>query len=83
MNKINNLVNTLLTQALGPKSSEVSATYTLCIPCQGEVQRYQAATLYQAETMLNEWLLAGWPAWIEDTGGAVIHSLAQRSHVLN
>ena len=77
--KISNLLNSLLP----PKSSEVSATYTLCIPCQGEVQRYQAATLYQAETMLNEWLLAGWPAWIEDTGGAVIHSVAQRSHVLN
>ena len=40
MNKINNLVNTLLTQALGPESAEVKATYTLCIPCQGEVQRY-------------------------------------------
>ena len=77
--KISNLLNSLLP----PKSSEVSATYTLCIPCQGEVQRYQAATLYQAETMLNEWLLAGWPAWIEDAGGAVIHSVAQRSHVLN
>ena len=77
--KISNLLNSLLP----PKSSEVSATYTLCIPCQGEVQRYQAATLYQAETMLNEWLLAGWPAWIEDTSGALIHSVAQRSHVLN
>ena len=77
--KISNLLNALVP----PKSTEVSATYTLCIPRQGEVQRYQAATLYQAETMLNEWLLAGWPAWIEDKNSNVIHSIASTSKTLN
>ena len=66
-----------------PKTTEVSRTYTLCIPCQGNVQRYQAATLYQAETMLNEWLLAGWPAWLEDKNSNVIHSIATTSTTLN
>ena len=77
--KISNLLNALLP----PKTSEVSGTYTLCIPCEGEVQRYQAATLYQAEHMLNEWLRAGWPAWIEDKNSNIIHSLATTSNVLN
>ena len=76
---ISNLLNTLLP----PKSSEVSGTYTLCIPCEGEVQRYQAATLYQAEHMLNEWLLAGWPAWLEDKNSNVIHSIATTTITLN
>ena len=76
---ISNLLNALVP----PKADEVSATYTLCIPCQGEVQRYQAATLYQAETMLNEWLLAGWPAWIEDKNSNVIHSIATTTKTLN
>ena len=66
-----------------PNTTEVSGTYTLCIPCQGNVQRYQAATLYQAETMLNEWLLAGWPAWIEDNNSNVIHSIATTTKTLN
>ncbi len=66
-----------------PKAIEVSGTYVLCIPCEGEVQRYQAATLYQAETMLNEWLLAGWPAWIEDNKSNIIHSIATTSDAIN
>ena len=77
--KISNILNALVP----PKSTEVSGTYTLCIPCQGEVQRYQAATLYQAETMLNEWLLAGLPAWIEDNKSNVIHSIATTSDAIN
>ena len=76
-------ISNLLSALVPPKSSEVSGTYTLCIPCQGEVQRYQAATLYQAETMLNEWLLAGWPAWLEDKNNNVIHSIATTTITLN
>ena len=76
---ISNLLNALVP----PKTTEVSGTYTLCIPCQGEVQRYQAATLYQAETMLNEWLHAGWPAWLEDKYSKVIHSIATTTITLN
>ena len=83
MNKINNLVNTLLAQALGPEAKEVKATYTLCIPCQGDVQRYEAGSLVQAEIMLKDWLRAGWPAWIEDDSGAVIHSVAQQNSTIN
>jgi hypothetical protein len=73
----------VLSALTAPKTIEVSGTYTLCIPCEGEVQRYQAATLYQAETMLNEWLLAGWPAWIEDNKSNVIHSIATTSDAIN
>ena len=81
--KISNIVNTLLAQALGPEKSEVSGTYTVCIPCQGEVQRYDTTSLVQAEATLNEWLLAGWPAWIEDNNGNLIHSVQQSSIELN
>ena len=66
-----------------PKTTEVSGTYTLCIPCEGEVQRYQAATLYQAEAMMKDWLLAGWPVWIEDNKSNIIHSIATSSDSSN
>ena len=81
--KISNIVNTLLSQALGPEKVEVSGTYNICIPCQGDVQRYQTTSLVQAEAMLNEWLLAGWPAWIEDNEGHLIHSIGTKPYSLN
>ena len=81
--KITNVINTLLTQALGPANSEVSGTWTVCIPCEGDVQRYATTSLVQAESTLNEWLLAGWPAWIEDNTGNIIHSVQQSSLMLN
>jgi hypothetical protein len=81
--KITNIVNTLLSQALGPEKSEVSGTYNICIPSEGNVQRYPTTNLVQAEIMLRDWLGAGWPAWIEDASGSVIHSVAQQSNTLN
>jgi len=81
--KITNVINTLLTQALGPANSEVPGTWTVCIPCEGDVQRYATTSLVQAESTLNEWLLAGWPAWIEDNTGNIIHSVQQSSLMLN
>ena len=73
--KISNIVDTLLTRALGPAKSEVSGTWTVCIPCEGDIQRYATTSLVQAEATLNEWLLAGWPAWIEDEKSNIIHSI--------
>ena len=81
--KISSVINTLLTQALGPEKSEVSGTWTVCIPADGNVQRYATTSLVQAESTLNEWLLAGWPAWIEDTDGNLIHSIGTTSLALN
>ena len=83
MDHINKIVNALMTQALGPEVKVLKATYTLCIPCEGDVQRYEAGSLVQAELMLKDWLGAGWPAWIEDTSGSVIHSVAQQTRTLN
>ena len=76
---ISNLLNALVP----PKSTEVSGGYSICIPSEGNVQRYQTTSLVQAEAMLNEWLLAGWPAWIEDKNSNVIHSIATTSNALN
>ena len=81
--KISNIVDTLLAQALGPEKVEVPGTYNICIPSEGNVQRYQTTSLVQAEAMLNEWLLAGWPAWIEDENSNIIHSIATTSNALN
>ena len=81
--KISNVINTLLSQALGPETSEVSGSYNICIPSDGNVQRYATTSLLQAEALLNEWLLAGWPAWIEDKTSNVIHSIATTSNALN
>ena len=81
--KISSVINTLLARALGPEKSEVSGTWTVCIPCEGDVQRYDTTSLVQAEATLNDWLLAGWPAWIEDNSGNIIHSVQQSNTMLN
>ena len=81
--KINNIINTLLSQTLGPEKAEVSGSYNICIPSEGNVQRYETTSLIQAEVVLRDWLTAGWPAWIEDNTGAVIHSIAQQSRTVN
>ena len=81
--KISSVINTLLSTALGPERSEVSGTYNICVPCEGNVQRYQTTSLVQAEATLNDWLSAGWPAWIEDEKSNVIHSIANVSVTLN
>ena len=77
--KISSIVNTLLSQALPPQHTEVSGSWTVCIPDgHGNVQRYATTSLVQAEATLNEWLLAGWPAWIDDANGNVIHSIGTK-----
>jgi hypothetical protein len=81
--KISNITNTLLSQVLGPEKSEVSGSWSVCIPAAGNVQRYATTSLVQAESMLNEWLLAGWPAWIEDNDGHLIHSIGTKPYSLN
>ena len=81
--KNSNTINTLPAHALRPEKSEVSGSWSVCIPADGNVQRYDTTSLIQAESMLNELLLAGWPAWIEDTEGNLIHSIQQTSTTLN
>ena len=81
--KISNVVNTLLAQTLGPAKSEVSGSWSVCIPADGNVQRYATTSLVQAEATLNDWLLAGWPAWIEDNTGNLVHSVGTLSNTLN
>ena len=83
MLKLNEIVNTLLLQALGPEKSEVSGSWSVCIPADGNVQRYTTTSLVQAETMLNDWLSAGWPAWIEDSEGNLIHSIGTKPYSIN
>ena len=81
--KMSNIANTLLAQVLGPEKSEVSGSWSVCIPADGNVQRYATTSLVQAEATLNEWLLAGWPEWIEDNDGNLIHSIGTLSTTLN
>ena len=81
--KISNIVNTLLAQARAPRHAEVSGSWSVCIPADGAVQRYATTSLVQAEATLNEWLLAGWPAWIEDDAGNLVHSVGAMSNSLN
>jgi len=81
--KISNIANTLLAQALPPRHTEVSGSWSICIPADGNVQRYATTSLVQAEATLNEWLLAGWPAWIEDNSGNLVHSIGTKPLSLN
>ena len=39
---------------------------------QGGHQKYETTLLYQAETMVKDWLAAGWPAWIQDAEGQTL-----------
>ncbi len=81
--KLSDIANTLRRLALPSRNSEVSGSWSVCIPADGNVQRYATTSLVQAEATLNEWLLAGWPAWIEDNEGHLIHSIQQSSIELN
>ena len=81
--KNNSTINTLLAHVLGAEKSEVSGSWSVCIPADGNVQRYTATSLVQAESMLNDWLLAGWPAWIEDNEGHLIHSIGTKPYSIN
>ena len=45
-------------------------TWFVCISDgQGGQQTYEAGSVFQAETMVREWLSAGWPAWVQDSEG--------------
>jgi hypothetical protein len=82
--KTSNVINTLLAQALGPETSEVPDTWTVCIPDgYGSVTHHDTSSLVQASATVNEYLLAGFPAWILDASGNLIHSIATRPVSLN
>ncbi len=52
------------------KTTEVTQTWFVCISDgQGGQQTYEAGSVFQAETMVREWLAAGWPAWVQDADG--------------
>ena len=38
----------------------------------GGTQSYEAGSLSQAQTMAEEWLATGWPAWVEDDKGQAL-----------
>jgi len=82
--KIDSIINTLLAQALGPEKSEVTQTWTVCIPDgYGNVSHHDTSSLVQASTTLNEYLLAGWACWIQDNDGNLVHSIATRPVSIN
>ena len=82
--KLVDLANAILNKTLGPEKPEISTSWTVCIPNgQGGVQRYDTTSLIQAEATLNDWLIAGWPAWIQDGEGNLVHSIGTKSLSLN
>ncbi len=49
---------------------EATQKWFMCVSDgQGGVQTYEAGSVFQAETMVREWLAAGWPAWVQDEKG--------------
>ncbi len=38
----------------------------------GGTQSYEAGSLSHAQTMTEEWLATGWPAWVEDDKGQAL-----------
>lgn len=82
--KLVDLANAILNKTLGPEKSEISASWTVCVPNgQGGVQQYDTTSIIQAEATLNDWLIAGWPAWIQDGAGNLVHSIGTKSLSLN
>jgi hypothetical protein len=61
-------------KAKSEATKEVEHKWFLCVSDgQGGVQRYEAGSVFQAETMCKEWLATGWPAWIQDEEGRHVH----------
>ena len=83
--KIQGFATPTLNEAL-PNSSapEVPTSWSVCIPDGlGNVQRYDTTSIIHAESTMNDWLLAGWPAWIQDNNGNLIHSAGTKPRSTN
>jgi len=67
------ILNALTAALMGTGSieqPEATQKWFVCISDgQGGKQTYEAASVFQAETMVREWLAAGWPAWVQDSEG--------------
>jgi len=49
------------------KSTQPLRKWYVCVPDgKGGTKKHEASSLYQAEITVNDWLTAGWPAWIQD-----------------
>ncbi len=70
MKDILDALTAALTGSGAIKPHEPPRTWFVCISDgQGGHQAYEAATVFQAEAMVKEWLAAGWPAWVQDDEG--------------
>jgi len=68
----------------GSPAPEVPPSWSVCIPDgHGNVQQYATTSIIHAEATLNDWLRAGWPAWIQDNCGQLIHSIGTKPMSLN
>ena len=55
------------------RGEEVSQKWFMVVSDgKGGTQSYEAGSLYQAQTMAEEWLATGWPAWVEDDKGQAL-----------
>lgn len=76
--------NATLNEPLPPCNLEVPPSWSVCIPDgQGNVQQYATTSIIHAEATLNDWLRAGWPAWIQDNNGHLIHSVGTKPFSIN
>ena len=46
--------------------------YMVASDGKGGTQSYEAGSLTHAQTMTEEWLATGWPAWVEDDKGQAL-----------
>ena len=60
----------------GPSEHEAEEVdqkwYMVVSDGKGGTQSYEAGSLSLAQTMTEEWLATGWPAWVEDDKGQAL-----------
>tara|TARA_Y100001938_G_C8006214_1_gene387435 strand:- start:124 stop:375 length:252 start_codon:yes stop_codon:yes gene_type:complete len=70
MKELLDALTAALTGSGAIQDPQPSQTWFVCISDgQGGQQTYEAGSVFQAETMVREWLAAGWPAWVQDEEG--------------
>ena len=66
------LTNALMGSGSLPGNEVSQKWYMVVSDGKGGTQSYEASSLVQAQTMTEEWLATGWPAWVEDDKGQAL-----------
>jgi len=77
-------VQSLADALLGEVKQADTLAYYVCLSdAAGGFKKHKTQDLYQATATVQQWLSAGWPAWIQDSEGRNIHSVTHKTQDKN